>query len=349
MKKIVRIGGGSSAQVLRGLKRLADTQVTAVVPMSDSGGSSGVLRNQWGVLPPSDALRSLLALSDLPEDELRGVAQFLRYRLSGNGLGGHAVGNLLIAGFERYTGSFEEAVRAMAQALCVRDHRVIPVTTGNAHAFAKLSDGTIVEGETHIDIPQPGRPVLPITSFWLQPKVQATEAALQAIAEADVVVIGPSDLYSSIGCCLAVDGIAEALRCTKAPLAFVVNLTTKRGETGGFEGGHPDYRALEFLHVLEAWINRSIEWVIFNNESLPDDVITRYAAESAVPVASGDLITMRSRCGQQSFCAGVAEIVTQEDGRRFVRHNARKTAQIIGLIVGTIFQHGARRDLDAVA
>lgn len=349
MKKIVRIGGGSSAHVLRGLKHLRDTQVTTIVPMADSGGSSGELRNQWGVLPPSDALRSLLAFSDLPENLLPGVLYILGYRFKGNGLDGHTPGNILLAGMERYTRSFEGAVGGMAQPLEVNGHYVVPVTTGNAHAYAKLLDGTKIEGETHIDKPKPGRPILPIDHFWLEPQVHATEAALRAIAEADVVVIGPSDLYSSIGCCLVVDGIAEALQLTSAKIVFAVNLTTKKGETGGFESGHLDFTATDFVRVVEGWIRRRVDWVLFNNEPFPVDVLANYEGESAVPVAQGGLIPVPSMDGQQSLFAAVAEIVTQEDGRRFVRHHPRKTAEIIGLIAGTTFERGVRSGLDAVA
>lgn len=331
MTKIVRIGGGSSAHVLRGLMRLPNAEVTAIVPMSDSGGSSGELRDRWGVLPPSDALRSALALSDFPEAEWAVVNRFLRHRLKGNGVENHAVGNLLLAGIQRFTHSFESAVRALEQALCVKE-KVVPVTIVPSDAVARLSNNTIVDGETHIDIPKEGRPLLPIVGLSLKPNVPATSDALSAICEADVVVIGPGDLYTSVGCCLVVDGIAASLQCTRARLVYVMNIMTKRGETGGFEGGHPDFKASDFLRVIEGWVGRRMDHVLCNNEVPPPHALERYASEGAHPV-EGDLIAGRDLQGQRVWYGDFLDHLKPEEWETApARHSARRTAAFVGMI-----------------
>lgn len=342
-KKIVRIGGGTGGyHLLRGLKTLANTSVKAVVSMADSGGSSGELRDKWDVLPPGDILQALIALCGLPVEEKLLVRKFLRYRFTGNGLSGHAVGNFLLAGMQMYTESFISAVRAMEQLLRVPQGSILPVTVGSTHACAELADGTVVRGETHIDIPKAGRPLLPIARLWLDPPVEATEEALAAIAEADMVVIGPGDLFSSIGPCLVVNGIPEALQRTRARLVYVMNIMTKRGETGGFEGGHPDYKASDFLRAVEAWVGRSMDHILCNTEEPSASVLEAYAEEGARPVEV-DLFAGGLNDRQQVLHARLLA----EDGR-LARHDHETTARQIGLLASVLQRRTFEREAPPV-
>lgn len=273
MTRIVTIGGGTGQfTLLSGLKRVPDTDLTAVVSMADSGGSSGRLRDELGALPPGDVLKALLALSDFPGDVARDL---LQHRFAKGALDGHTSGNMLLTMLASYSGSFLEAVHGLGDMLQVRG-TVLPVTTGNITLRARLADGTVLVGETAIDVPE-GAGRARIAEVWLEPNALALPQVSAAIKGADLVVLGPGDLYTSVIPVLLVRGVAEALRKTTARLVYVCNTMTKPGETDGYTAG-------QFVGAVERALGRSVDAVVVN-AARPDAVVAgRYAAAGSFPV-----------------------------------------------------------------
>lgn len=269
-RKVAAIGGGTGTFViLQGLRRYPVWPV-AIVTMADDGGSTGRLRDEIGVLPPGDVRRALLALAG--SDEI--WRDLLNYRFAqGAGLAGHSFGNLFLTALERLTGDFSEAVKRAGRILDVRGE-VVPVTLNDTRLFAKLEDGRIIEGETNIDIPKHD-PKVRIKEVYLEPAATANPQATRAILEAERVVIGPGDLYTSLIPNLLVPGIKEALSQTRARVIYVVNLMTKCGETDGFT-------VSRFTEVLQNYLEPgTLDAVIINQEQPPSARLRAYSEEGS--------------------------------------------------------------------
>ena len=224
--KIVTIGGGTGlSTMLRGLKHHT-TNITAIVTVADDGGSSGRLRRELGILPPGDFRNCIVALADA--EPL--MARLFQYRFGqGSGLDGHSFGNLFIVAMSGITGNFDEAIREASRVLAVRG-QIMPSTLENVTLCAELTDAAHVRGESKIS-----ETTEPIRRVYLQPERPAAYPdAVRAIIDADVVVIGPGSLYTSILPNLLVDGIAKALAGTDALKVYVCNVATQPGETDGF-------------------------------------------------------------------------------------------------------------------
>jgi uncharacterized cofD-like protein len=286
-KKVVTIGGGAGqSRVLAGLKRvkmLKDLDVTAIVTAADSGGSSGRLRDEFGVHPWGDILRCIVGLSDAAED----LRELFLYRFPGTGnLGQHTVGNIILTALNQLKGSPLEAVLALCQLLHVRE-LVLPVTEANVQLCARLEDGTVVRGEHNIDAPKYD-PRLHIKEVWLEPPDCASVPGVSlAIATADLIVLGPGDLYTSILPNLLVPGVAQAIAQAHAKKVFVCSLMTKFGETHGF-------RASDFVALIESHLGTSLDFVICNTAVPVPEVLESYQAEHAYPVEV-DLETDQSK------------------------------------------------------
>ena len=234
------IGGGTGCPtVLRGLKA-HPVDLTAVVTTMDSGGNSGRLREQFGVPALGDLRRALEALAG--EGHWSASQSALsEYRFGGDSdLAGHSLGNLVLLALADLRGGIEGAVDRMAELLVARG-RVLPVTLQSADLRARLQDGTELEGEAAID--QRGLSPVGIDRVWLSPAAAANPRAVAAIREADALVLGPGDLYTSLVPNLLVEGIPEAVRASQATTVFIVNLATKPGETEG-------YRLSDFLRTV---------------------------------------------------------------------------------------------------
>ncbi|MFH1637739.1 MAG: gluconeogenesis factor YvcK family protein [Candidatus Woesearchaeota archaeon] len=272
MKKIVVIGGGTGTYtVLKGLKKY-DVELSAVVSMTDDGGSTGRLRDEHGVLPPGDIRRCIVALSESTEL----MKELFQHRFSNGGLKGHSFGNLLITALTDITGSDDKAIKEACRLLSIRG-KVIPVTLNDRRLCAELEDGQIVFGETNIDIPKHDGN-LSIKRLFLNKKAEANNDALEAIKSADLIVIGPGDLYSSVVCNFLVDGMKEAVMKSKAKKVYVCNLMTKHGETNGFT-------VSDFLREAEKYIgNDSIDYVLVNNAELDLAILKEYEKEKDFPV-----------------------------------------------------------------
>ena len=227
-KRIVTIGGGTGTHtVLRGLKNYQkQVDLTAVVTMADSGGSTGRLRDEFGYLPVGDVRMALAALaSDVDEHEELVRELFLHRFAKGEGLNGHNVGNLLLVALTDILGSEDAAIRTAGKLLRVQG-RVLPVTYDQTDLIATYSDGKVITGEHHIDEPVPDRHEQHIVDIAVTPGVQVNPAVVEAITTADLVVLGPGDLYTSLLANVVVPGVETALRDTTARIVYVCNLMT---------------------------------------------------------------------------------------------------------------------------
>lgn len=278
-KRIVVIGGGTGVfTVLSGLKNY-DVDLAAVVTMADDGGSTGILREEFGILPPGDLRRALVALSHTDNKTLSDLFNF-RFE-NGSGLTGHNFGNLMIAALERITGDFGKAIAEASKILSVKG-KVIPVTLEDARLYAELMDGTIIQGETNIDIPShDGR--LKIKRVWLEPVARLNPRAKKAILAASAVIIGPGDLYTSIMPNLLVRGMRSALKNSAAKKIYVSNLMTKFGETNGFT-------ASEFIQAVHDILGKNaLDYAIINNRRPTLVQLKKYAEEKSILVDWDDL------------------------------------------------------------
>ncbi len=270
-KKIAVLGGGTGTfTVLSGLKH-HPVDLTAIVSIADNGGSTGVLRDELGVLPPGDIRQCLVALAD-GDESLRSL---FTYRFHEGGLSGHTFGNLFLSALEKVTGDPLRAVREAHRILNVRG-RVIPVSAVASDLFAELEDQTVVVGEHAIDAPDGERAA--IARCFLSPSVAANPDALEAIRAADVIVLGPGDLYTSLVPVLLVEGVAQAIADSGAQVVFVLNLATKRGQTDGFT-------AQRICDALAPYLAPAqLSAVVVNSIAPPPDVYDRYVLAGEQPV-----------------------------------------------------------------
>ncbi|MEA1962186.1 MAG: YvcK family protein [Bacillota bacterium] len=269
-KSIVVIGGGTGLSVLlKGLKaHLVD--LTAVVTVSDDGGSSGRLRTELGVLPPGDIRNCLVALAET-ETMMDRVFQH-RFK-KGEGIEGHNLGNLLLVAMSEITGDFVSAIQEVSKVLAVRG-RVIPATLEEVVLGAKMKDGAVITGETAIRKYGEGIERL----FLIPENCMPVADTIEAIMDADAVIIGPGSLYTSIVPNLLVRGVGSALADTKAVKIFISNIMTEQGETD-------DFTALDHLKTIMSYVDRPvIDYVVINTGKIDDDRLKRYQEERAIPV-----------------------------------------------------------------
>jgi uncharacterized cofD-like protein len=274
IKKVVRIGGGSSGYIiLRGLKQFP-LDITAVVNMFDNGGSSGVLRDEFGILPPGDVRRALAALAD---DNQAGILRELfNFRFKEGSVSGHSFGNLFLAALSEIYGSDIEAIRKASEVLKIRG-KVLPVSLDKSNIHAVLQDGTEIAGETNIDIPKHNADV-PIDRIFLSPPAKLYEETKRALLEADVIVIGPGDLYTSIVSNFLVGGMTDVMRESKAKKVVVCNLMTKWGETNGFSASDMVRELLKYTGL------EKFDYVICNTKEPKKSLVEAYAKEHKFPM-----------------------------------------------------------------
>lgn len=271
--RIAALGGGNGlSTVLRGLKAEA-VDLTAIVTVADDGGSSGRLRRELGVLPPGDIRNCLVALAD--DESLLG--QLFQHRFVDGDLAGHSFGNLFLAALTEVTGSFDLAVRESSRVLKVNG-RVLPSTLEQVRLWAERSDGTIVCGETQIGSGQGA-----CRRVWLDPAPDAHPRTIDAILDADVVLLGPGSLFTSVLPHLAVRDIAEALHDTRALRVYVGNVMTQSGETEGFDA------ADHLGRVLDALGGGAVDVAVVHDGPLDAAAVARYALQGQVPVRADDV------------------------------------------------------------
>ena len=271
-------GGTGLPSLLGGLKSNPWVDANAVVTMFDSGGSSGVLRDELGVLPPGDILKCALALSRNAREARRVLLARLP-TLEHAKLGGHTGGNLLLSMMQRYSGDFLDAIDGLRALLGCRG-RVWPVSVQQASVCAEYDDGTMTRGEVEVDAGQlSGRPVKRI---WLEPPVAIHPAVARAIGEFDAVTIGPGSFYTSLMPIFLVRGVSEALQGMKGPVILIANLLTEGRGMAGFTA------ADEVARIEEA-IRRPVDVVITTTKLPSTKILNRYALEHKEPLAVGSL------------------------------------------------------------
>lgn len=319
--KIAVIGGGTgSFTLLTGLKEYTNS-LTALVNMADDGGSTGLLRDELGVLPPGDVRQCLVALSDAPK-----LRDLFNYRFEEGSLKGHAFGNLFLTALEKMTGDFAEGVEVAAEVLNISG-RVEPITLSNVTLMMRTKAHGETRGEFMIGESDMGgeRPEL-----WLEPEADLNPKALDAIKEADIVVVAPGNLYGSLAPALIVPGVGEALAASKAFKVYVCNLVTKPGQTDG-------YSVSDFAHEIERLAGKSfLDAVVFNTRQPDEKLLKKYAGagELAVTYDMDELSTASYRAYGADILAGtIWKNASKSDpiaaARTLIRHDPIVTARSI--------------------
>jgi len=270
--KVVTIGGGTGLSVLLTGLKSHTSNITAVVTVADDGGSSGRLRQEFDILPPGDIRNCLVALADAPT-LMRDLFQF-RFNTNSE-LSGHSFGNLFITVMTRLTGDFEKAIKETSNVLALRG-KVIPSTLNNVVLVAEHKDGTTTVGEDMI--PRARRAIKKVSLNPLEP--QATPDAIKAIEEAQVIVLGPGSLYTSIIPNLLIKEIAQAVANSSAIKVYVCNVMTQPGETDGFS-------VSEHIRALISHSNpRILDYCVINTGEIPQEILKRYAQEGSYLVVN---------------------------------------------------------------
>ena len=272
--------------------------------MMDSGGDSGRLRDEFGVLPPGDIRRCLVALSE----ETALMRELFSYRFVEDPLQGRSFGNLFFLALTKSLGSQKKSLHALSKILKIRGE-VIAVTWDDVHVFARLQDGVIIKGEANIDVPKHD-PRVPISDVYLEPPATANSRAIKAIGEADFILLAPGDLFTSTIPNLLVDGIPAAIQESRAPLVYITNLMTKRGETHGFTASH-------HIEEIVKYCGRVPDIVVAHQGDIPDQLARKYEQEQAHKVDIDQ---------ERIFELGVGEIVYEDImcSKSLVRHDPDK-------------------------
>jgi uncharacterized cofD-like protein len=308
--KIVVLGGGTGlSTLLRGLKTYS-ANITAIVTVADDGGSSGRLRREIGVLPPGDIRNCLAALAD--EEKL--LTELFQYRFRvGDGLAGHSFGNLFLTVMSEVTGDIERAIAASSKVLAIRG-QVLPATLSDMRLWAELADGRRIEGESHIT--EANGKIVRIGCTPADPP--ALPKAIQAIQEADYIIIGPGSLYTSIIPNLLVPDITEALGRSKAVRIYVCNIMTQPGETDA-------YTVADHIRTLDRVAGQKLFDAVLVQKTAPSaQSLIRYAQESSHPVFFDREDVMR--LGRRAI---VANVMDEDELTGLVRHNSDRLARIL--------------------
>jgi uncharacterized cofD-like protein len=317
MKKITVIGGGTGTfVVLSGLKDYS-LDLSVVVSMMDSGGSTGKLRDQLGVLPPGDLRQCLVALSDAP---LLWRKLFL-YRFETGDFKGHNFGNLFLAALEKVSSDYDEAIETASYVLKTKG-RVIPVTHDKLHLAVEYENGKTVTGEGLIDENHSERSK--IRKAFLTPSGGANKKAIEAIQKSDYIIVGPGDLYTSIIPVLLVKGIKESIIKSKAKLVFIMNLMTKSGQTSG-------YKATDHLIDLEKYLGKKPEFILINNTAVSSDILTSYKKYHEEQVINDLSVNTAFKVIEDDLIDNKQVETNSSDilYRSILRHDSKKIAKVL--------------------
>ena len=307
--KIVVIGGGTGlSTLLRGLKTYS-ANITAIVTVADDGGSSGRLREEFGVLPPGDIRNCLAALAD--EEKL--LTELFQYRFSaGDGLSGHSFGNLFLTAMSEITGDLERGVAASSKVLAIRG-QVLPATLSDVRLWAELADGRRIQGESKIT--KAGGKVVKLGCTPANPP--ALPAAIKAIKDADYIIMGPGSLYTSVIPNLLVPQIASAIAASCVPKVYVCNIMTQPGETQGYTVAN------HIQSIDKACGQKLFDAVLVHKKAPSSRALIRYAEENSHPVfLDREAVTMSGR-------RIVSGNVMSEDETGCVRHDHERLAQVL--------------------
>ncbi len=326
-KRIVTIGGGTgSFTLLSGLKKYP-VDISAIVSMADDGGSTGVLRDELGVLPPGDVRQCLVALSESSEV----LRELLNYRFESGSLKGHSFGNLLLSALEKIKGNFNDGVEEVSKILNVKGE-VIPVTNDHAHLFLEMKNGKILKGENEINhnfsIQKHG-----IEKMYFSPNVKANPKALKRIAEADLVVIGPGNHFCSIVPNFLVKGISQAIQKSKATVVYNCNLVNKPG--------HTDHFTLDdYVDSINSFIGKKrIDFVTFNSKKPGKNLIEKYESKKELLIEFDHSVRKerKYRVIRGDILSGKKPVFSISDSladkRAFIRHDSHKLAEMVMMLL----------------
>ena len=320
--KIAVIGGGTGSFTMLSALKNYTSQIAAIVSMADDGGSTGVLRDEHGTLPPGDVRQCLVALSDSPK-----LRDLFQYRFDAGTFNGHSFGNVLLTALEKITGDFSQAVETASDILRIRG-TVIPATLDNVRLEMEWEDedlvlhGENVIGTEHFQY-DPRRARLSLT-----PNPIANPQAIAAIEQADIVVIAPGGLYTSLGPLLVIDGVGEALERTNAKVIYVSNLVSKQGQTDHFT-------VSDHASEIERFAGKGVlDYVLYNRQTPTEFVAKRYEQEGGfVTTVDTDVLqTQRYKAVGGDF---LGEMATANDAdtligkRSLIRHDAKAVAKLI--------------------
>ncbi|MEI7890788.1 MAG: gluconeogenesis factor YvcK family protein [bacterium] len=326
-KKIVTIGGGTgSFTLLSGLKKYA-VDISAIVSMADDGGSTGVLRDELGVLPPGDVRQCLVALSDSSEM----LRELMNYRFADGGLKGHNFGNLFLSALEKINRNFSKGVEEASRILNVKGD-VIPVTNKDTNLFMELKNGKKICGENEINhdysIEKIG-----IKKNYLSPAAMANKSAIEKILEADIIIIGPGNHYCSIIPNLLVGGVASAIKKSKAIVVYNCNLVNKKGHTEKFTLD-------EYVDSINGYIGSDrIDFVIFNAKKPDARLVKKYESQNELLVLfdEGRKLKRKYRVVRANILSDQKHEYSDSDAlafqRSFIRHDSDKLAKILMMLL----------------
>lgn len=318
--------------LLRGLKKNPEMEISAIVNVFDTGGSSGELKDKFGILPPGDILKCLLALAEddvsarkILLKRVRGDDFGVSDDVAGNdllprppkaeGFSGHTGGNILLLGLEKVYGDYRKAINALGQILSVAG-RVIPVTLEHGTLSAEHNDGFISRGEVSVDAELRGG--REITRLWLEPPVAGSKEAIEAIEAADAICVGPGSFYTSVLSNFLPKGISDAVRESTAPLIFISNLLT---EGKGMRG----YTVEKIVSIAEKYLGREIDFVIVNTRVPKGKILARYAEEEKYP-----LVPDVASFGSLPSRYVLEDLWLEED---IARHDSDRLAGVVARIV----------------
>ena len=308
--KIVAVGGGTGlSTLLRGLKHYS-ANITAIVTVADDGGSSGRLRREIGVLPPGDIRNCLAALAD--EEKL--LTELFQYRFqAGDGLNGHSFGNLFLTAMSEITGDLERAIAASSKVLAVRG-KVLPATLTDVRLWAELTDGRVIEGESNIS--HAGGKIQRIGC--LPTNAPAPPAAIKAIAEADLILLGPGSLYTSVIPNLLVPEIREAIASVQVPRIYICNIMTQLGETDG-------YSVSEHIRTIDQICQQKLFDAVVVNQRHPSvKSLRRYAQENSHPV-----FLDREDVAKMGRKVIMADVMEEDYASGYIRHDSHRLASVL--------------------
>jgi uncharacterized cofD-like protein len=324
VKNIVTVGGGTgSYTVLSGLKNLKDVSLTALVSMADDAGSTGVLRDELGVLPAGDVRQCLVALSLHTEV----VRELMNYRFNEGTLKGHSFGNIFLAALEKVTGNFSKGVEIVSEILKIKG-KVIPITDNPAKLSVLLLDGKIIRGENNVqNAPIHGSG---LDRIFYETNISLNKNAKEALLKADFIILGPGNYYCSVVPNLLVSGFKEAIKKSKAKIIFPVNLTNKLEHTTG-------WKVSDYVRDIEKYLDKKVDVVLVNNQK-PSPKQTKYYELSV-----GNVFLIKDDFDDPRLIRVklLSTVISRNEHaekikatRGFIRHDSKKLAECIKKIIG---------------
>lgn len=305
MTNLVAIGGGTGlSQLLRGLKWYDELSIVSIVAVTDDGGSSGIIRQDFEIPPPGDVRNNIVALAE--KESL--ITDLLSYRFEEGFLGGHNLGNIILLALTRINGnSFPLAVKSLSDFLNTKG-RVLPCSCDMLRLVASFENGDVVFGETSIN-----RHGGKIKEVWLDTVAEPFSETIASLEKADHIVLGPGSLYTSIITNFLVREVKETIKKSGAKLIYISNIMTQPGET-------ENYTLSQHVSQIEYYMGRKIDKIVVNDSSFPSDVLERYKEKNSVPV-------LQDMCDSRIITGDIAYIINRE--KPIIRHDSNKLAKII--------------------